>query len=324
MKEEICEREVACVQKAPPQGIGGWLRRVGRGLKRSYQLHLIALVPMIMIIVFAYVPMGGIILAWKKYIATKGIYGSPWVGWENFENMFNLPMFWPAFWNTFKIAVLKILFGFPFPIIVALLLNEVRCLAFKKSVQTIIYLPYFLSWAVLGGIMLDIFSANGAVNSLLNAVGLPSVKWLENGTSFVSMLIMTDVWKNFGYNTIVFLAALTGVDKNLYEAAEVDGANRWKQTIHITLPAILPMIILMGVLNLGSILNAGFEQIFIMINNLVREDSEIIDTLVYDITFGSRQYGIATALGLFKSVISGAFIVTGWFLAHKFSDYRVF
>lgn len=138
------------------------------------------------------------------------------------------------------------------------------------------------------------------------------------------MLVGTDVWKNFGYNTIVFLAALTGVDKNLYEAAEVDGANRWKQTIHITLPAILPMVILMGVLNLGSILNAGFDQIFMMINNLVRDDAEIIDTLVYDITFGSRQYGIATALGLFKSLISGAFIVTGWFLAHKCSGYRVF
>lgn len=299
-------------------------RRIYRGLKKSWQLHLIAFIPIIMVIIFAYVPMGGIILAWKRYIATRGIYGSPWVGWDNFTDMFTLPMFWPAFWNTFKIAVLKILFGFPFPIVVALLLNEVRCISYKKTVQTIIYLLYFLSWAVLGGIFLDIFAANGAINNLLNSIGLPDVKWLESGGSFVTMLVITDVWKNFGYNTIVFLAALTGVDKNLYEAAEVDGANRWKQTLHITLPAILPMVVLMGILNLGSILNAGFDQIFMLINNLVRDDAEILDTLVYDITFGSRQYGIATALGIFKSVISWAFIVTGWFLAHKCSGYRVF
>lgn len=188
----------------------GWATELRRGFKKSYQLHLIALLPMVMVLVFAYIPMGGIVLAWKKYIATKGIYGSPWLGWQNFENMFSLPMFWPAFWNTFKIAVLKILIGFPFPIVVALLLNEVRAVPFKKSVQTIIYLPYFLSWAVLGGIFLDLFSADGAVNNILNAVGISDVKWLEDGGAFVTMLVGTDVWKNFGYNTIGFSRRFDG------------------------------------------------------------------------------------------------------------------
>ena len=279
---------------------------------------------MIMLIIFAYIPMGGIVLAFKDYIATKGIFGSPGVGWLNFQDLFQLPIFWKAFWNTFYIAMLKIVLNFPVPIIVALLLNEVRSLTVKKTVQTIIYLPYFLSWAVLGSMILDLFAMDGIINSLLNSLGIQSVGWLLDDAPFVSMLIMTDIWKSFGYNTIVYLAALTGIDPSLYEAAEIDGAGKWKQTIHITLPGIAPMIVLLGILSLGSVLNAGFEQIFMLINDNVRDSAEIIDTLVYDITFTYRQYGMATALGLFKSIISGTFILLGWLFAYKFSNYRIF
>ena len=220
--------------------------------------------------------------------------------------------------------MLKIVLNFPVPIIVALLLNEVRSLTVKKTVQTIIYLPYFLSWAVLGSMILDLFAMDGIINSLLNSLGIPSVGWLLDDAPFVSMLIMTDIWKSFGYNTIVYLAALTGIDPSLYEAAEIDGAGKWKQTIHITLPGIAPMIVLLGILSLGSVLNAGFEQIFMLINDNVRDSAEIIDTLVYDITFTYRQYGMATALGLFKSIISGTFILLGWLFAYKFSNYKIF
>lgn len=293
-------------------------------IKRSRQLHWIILLPMAFIVFFNFVPMPGIALAWKRYIATKGIYGSPSVGWDNFKALFSYPMFWPAFWNTLSIACLKLAIGFPVPILTALLLNEVGSKAFKKTAQTLMYLPYFLSWVVLGGIIMSLFSLDGGINSLLQAVGFPPVFWLGKAGWFIFMLVFTEIWKNFGYGTIIYLAALTGIDKNLYEAAAIDGAGRWKQTLHITVPGVLPIAALMGILNLGTVLNAGFEQIFILNNALVAERATIIDTLVYDVTFADRNYGMATAMNLFKSVISFALILSGWFLANRYSDYRVF
>ncbi len=293
-------------------------------LSNCWQLHLLALIPMSLIVLFAYVPMYGVTLAFKDFISTKGIIGSPFVGFNNFEYLFKLSGFWQAFFNTFRIAMLKIIVGYPIPIIVALMLNEVMKPKFKKAVQTIIYLPYFLSWAVLGGIFLDLFSLNGGVNSILNALGGDAVYWLGEDGSFQSMLITTDVWKSFGFNTIVYLATLTAIDPCLYESAQIDGANRWKQTWHITLPGIAPIAILLGVLNLGNVLNAGFDQIFVLINPLVRGRAEIIDTLVYEITFTQHNYGVATAVGLFRSVVSMLFIFSGWGLAHRFSDYKIF
>lgn len=295
-----------------------------KNFKNTWQLHLMMLVPMAFVILFAYVPMVGIVLGFKKYIATKGIFGSPWLGLENFQTLFVMPDFSSALFNTFFIAILKIVIGFPVPIIVALLLNEVRRMWFKKTIQTLIYLPYFLSWAVLGGLFLDVFSSTGVVASIFETLNIPPVDWLGNSNSFLTLLIGSDVWKNFGYNTIVYLAALTGIDMALYEAAKVDGAGRFKQVWHITLPGILPMIMLLGILSLGNVLNAGFEQIFVLMNSMVEDKAQIIDTLVYQITFTDRNYGVATALGMFKSLISMAFIFTGWFVANKFSNYRVF
>lgn len=295
-----------------------------KGLKKCWPLHLFVLAPILMLIIFSYVPMAGLALSFKRYIATAGIFGSPSVGWKNFSDLFKLPLFWPSVWNTFKISVLKIVISFPVPIIVALLLNEVRHLRVKKVIQTVVYLPYFLSWAILSGIILDIFSLDGAVNNILNMLGIPDIYWLGESTPFISMLVITDIWKNFGYGTVIFLSAITGIDLALYEAAQVDGASRWKQTLHVTIPGIMPMAILLAVLNLGNVLNAGFDQIFMLMNNLVREDVEIIDTLTYDITFTNRNYGLATAAGLFKSFIAMVFMLAGWYLAHRFSDYKVF
>ncbi len=304
--------------------VGNYFKTFPKQFKKCWPLHLCVLLPILMILLFSYVPMTGIALAFKRYIATKGIFGSPSVGWQNFSDLFSLPLFWPAVWNTFKISILKIVISFPVPIIVALMLNEVKQLRVKKIIQTVVYLPYFLSWAVLGGIFLDIFSLDGAVNAIFNAIGIPDVYWLGESASFITMLVITEIWKNFGYGTVIFLSALTGIDPSLYEAAEVDGAGRWKQTLHVTLPGIMPMAVLLAVLNLGNVLNAGFDQIFMLMNNLVREDAEIIDTLIYDITFTNRNYGLATAAGLFKSLIAMVFVLTGWFLAHKYSDYKIF
>lgn len=298
--------------------------RPARGKRKDWQLHALALLPMAFLFVFAYVPMAGIVLAFKDYISTRGIWGSPWVGFENFEYLFKLPGFWSAFFNTFKIALLKILIGYPIPIVVALMLNEVRRLRFKKTVQTIVYLPYFLSWAVLGGIFLDLFSLNGGVNAMITAAGGSRIYWLGEDKPFLALLVSSDVWKNFGFNTIVYLAALTAIDPELYEAAAIDGAGRWKQTLHITLPGIAGIAMLLGILNLGNVLNAGFDQVFVLMNELVRGKAEIIDTLVYNVTFTQHNYGVATAMGLFRSIVSMVFIFSGWYLAHKYSDYNVF
>lgn len=295
-----------------------------KNIKSTWQLHILVLIPFIFIIIFAYVPMTGVILSWKKYISTKGIYFSPWIGWDNFNNLFNRPGFPPALWNTFFIAMLKIVIGFPIPIIVALLLNEVRKKFFKKTIQTMIYLPYFLSWAILGGIFLDIFAQDGIINKIIIDLGGSSISWLGEKTPFISLLVASDVWKNFGYNTIVYLAALTGIDASLYEAAKVDGAGRWKQTLYITIPGIVPIAILLGILSLGNVLNAGFEQIFVLINPTVENAGQIIDTLVYQIIYTDRNFGIATALTFFKSVIAMIFIFSGWYFAKKYSDYRIF
>lgn len=293
-------------------------------MKKCWPLHVCVLAPIIMLLIFSYAPMSGLALAFKRYIATMGIFGSPSVGWNNFADLFKLPLFWPSVWNTFKIAVLKIVISFPVPIIVALLLNEVKQMKVKKVIQTVIYLPYFLSWAVLSGIILDIFSLEGAVNSIVNALGLKDIYWLGESVPFIAMLVITDIWKNFGYSTVIYLASITGIDPSLYEAAQVDGATRWKQTWHVTIPGIMPMAVLLAVLNLGNVLNAGFDQIFMLMNNLVRGDVEIIDTLTYDITFTNRNYGLATAAGLFKSFIAMIFMFAGWYLAHRFSDYKIF
>ncbi len=290
----------------------------------TWQLHLLILLPLLLVLLFAYVPMGGVLIAFEDFIPKRGIFGSPWVGLDNFRFILNMPDFQTAFLNTLKIAILKIVIGFPIPIVVALLLNEVRRLAFKKAVQTIVYLPYFLSWAVLGGIILEIFSREGAINRILAVVGIDSINWLGEGIPFITLLVGSDIWKGFGFGTIVYMAALTAIDTSLYEAAEIDGANRWRQTIHITIPGLAPVAVLLGILSLGGVLNAGFEQIFTLYSYPVYEAADIIDTLVYRLGIANPQYGFAAAVGLFKSVVSLVLIATGNWLAYRYSDYRVF
>lgn len=294
--------------------------------KKELPLHLMLIPGLIIILVFNYVPMAGLSIAFQKFIPSKGMFGNQkWIGFDNFSYVFSLPGFEKALQNTVFIAFWKIVLGLIIPIIFALLLNEIHRMAVKRTVQTIVYLPYFLSWVVLGGIFLDILSpSNGIINQLLQTITGKTFFFLGDNKYFPATLILTDVWKNFGYGAIVYLSAILGIDTSLYEAAQIDGANRWKQTWHITLPGMRMIIVLMLVLSLGNVLNAGFDQVFNLYSIAVYESGDILDTFVYRLGVLSAQYGPATAVGLFKSVISTVFISVSYYMAHKFADYRIF
>lgn len=280
---------------------------------------------LILVFIFSYVPMGGLVMAFQDFIPSKGLFGNQkWIGFENFNFIFRLPGFNRALKNTIIIAFWKIVLGLVVPILFALLLNEVRSRKFTKVVQTIVYLPYFMSWVILSGILVDILSGNGIVNEVLNAFGIDSIFFLGDNRYFRGTSIWSDIWKNFGYGAIVYLAAILGIDTDLYEAAQIDGANRWKQTWHVTLPGMRMIIILMLVLSLGNVLNAGFDQIFNLYSAGVYESGDIIDTFVYRMGIINAQYGPATAVGLFKSFISTIFISISYYLAYRLADYRIF
>ncbi|VTR24481.1 maltose transporter membrane protein [Actinobacillus pleuropneumoniae] len=278
------------------------------------------------LLVFNYLPIGGIIIAFQKFIPAKGLFGDQdWIGLRNFEYVMNLPNFDNIMWNTFYIALMKVILGLLVPIVIAILLNEVRHMALKRGVQTAIYLPHFLSWVVLGGIFIEILSPNdGLVNRALQSFGIEPIFFLGDNRWFPNTMILTDVWKEFGYGTIIYLAALTSINPNLYEAAQIDGANRWRQTLHVTLPGMQMVIVLLMVLNLGNLLNAGFDQIFNMYSPMVYESGDILDTFVYRIGLLDAQFGVATAVGLFKSVIALVLVSVSYYIAYKVADYRIF
>ncbi|MCU6713031.1 ABC transporter permease subunit [Paenibacillus sp. J5C_2022] len=284
------------------------------------------LIPGIVIVfIYSYIPMLGIIMAFQKYIPTKGLLHSKWVSMKNFEYLFNMPDFYQVLWNTVFIAVMKIGFGLVVPITIAILLNEVGKRFVKRWVQTLIYLPHFLSWVILGGVLIDILSpSTGLVNQFLDLFSIEPIFFLGDNDWFPFTLILSEIWKEFGFSTIVYLAALTTINPSLYEAAVIDGANRWKQTWHITIPGMMPVIVLMATLSLGNVLNAGFDQVFNLYSPLVYESGDIVDTLIYRVGLIDMQYGAATALGLFKSFISFMLVSVSYWLAYKVADYRIF
>jgi len=280
----------------------------------------------ILVVIFSYVPMAGIIIAFQKFIPAKKLFGDQkWIGLDNFKYVMSLPNFDNLLWNTFYIATMKVILGLIVPIVIALLLNEMKHALLKRSIQTAIYLPHFISWVVLGGIFIDMLSpTDGVINNLLVKLGFEPIFFLGDNKWFPITMILTDTWKEFGYGTIIYLAALTGVNPNLYEAAQIDGANRWKQTLHISIPGIQMVIVLLMVLNLGNLLNAGFDQIFNMYSPMVYESGDILDTFVYRIGLLDAQFGVATAVGLFKSVIALVLVSSSYYLAYRFADYRIF
>lgn len=300
-------------------------RKVNTIKRKTWQLHLLMIPGMLFVIVFCYLPIYGITIAFKDFIPSKGILGSPWVGLEHFSYMMKMPDVWNVIRNTVIIAGLKVILGFPIPILFALLLNEIRHSTYKRCIQTIIYLPNFLSWVILSGIIIDVFSLNnGIVNQLLGVFGIGPIYFLGDNRYFRGLLISTDIWKGFGLGTVIYLASITGIDPCLYESSYIDGANRWKQTLHITLPGMLPIITLIAILNLGNVLNAGFEQIFNLYNPMVYQTSDILDTFVYRLAFNQGNFSLSAAVGLFRSVVSMIFISSGYWLVYKYTDYRVF
>ncbi|MFC3773355.1 ABC transporter permease [Paenibacillus sp. GCM10012303] len=301
------------------------MNALARIWKREWPLHLMLVPGIVLVVIFSYVPMAGIIMAFQKYVPNKGLFGSPFIGMKNFQLLIDYPDIGRIFLNTVYIASMKIIAGLIVPITVAVLLNELRREWIKRTFQTLVYLPHFLSWVLLSGILVDVLSpSSGILNQLLGLFGIQPVFFLGSNDWFPYVMVMSDVWKEFGFGTIVYLAALTSINPSLYEAAEIDGAGRIKQTLHITLPGMLPIIILMLTLNIGNVLNAGFEQIFNLYSPPVYESADIIDTFVYRMGVQQAQFGFATAVGLLKSVVSFILIAFSYLLAYRVANYRIF
>ncbi|MDF2662218.1 MAG: protein lplB [Paenibacillus sp.] len=296
-----------------------YFRTLWSDIRKDWDLY-VALIPGIaFLLLFKYTPMYGIVIAFKDFNIFDGLAASPWVGLKHFEKLFANDSFLHVFQNTLIISLYKIVFLFPLPIIVAVLLNELKNLAFKKGVQTVIYLPHFLSWVIVSGLFIDLLSTNGGlVNKIIVALGGEPIRFFLDSEIFRSVLISSAGWKETGWSTIVYLAALTSIDPQLYEAAKIDGANRWKQMVHVTLPGLVPIILLMFILRLGNILEAGTEQILVMYNPSVYNVSDVIGTYVYRIGLGDQDYSFSTAVGLFDSVVGFILIMTGNALSRKF------
>ena len=296
--------------------------RFVRALTKYWQLYLLFLPVLAWYIVFCYAPMGGISIAFRKFSVIRGIAGSPWVGWANFEQMFSAPMFWRAFRNTLIISFQNLLIGFPIPILFALLVNEIRHAGFKKTVQTISYLPHFISWSVVGGLVYMLLSLNtGTVNNVIAALGGTPQNFTGMNAYFRGIVVVSGIWKSMGWSAIVYLAAITGVDEELYEAAYIDGANRFNRLWHITLPGIRTTISVMLILQVGNLLSVNFDQIYILINDMVLETGETLDYYVYRVgLYSTNNFSQATAVGLIKSLIGFVLVITTNIITKKMTD----
>ena len=292
--------------------------------RREIPLYLMLIPAVVLVAIYSYGPMMGNVIAFQKFNPTKGFFGSPWVGFDNFKNLFTMPNIGQVIGNTVTIALGKMIGGIIVPVFFALLLNEISHVTLKRSFQTLVYLPHFLSWVILAGIFSDLFSKSGSINLLLANFGVEPIGFLSDQKVFPIFMVVSDIWKGFGFGSVIYLAALTGIDQNLYEAAQIDGANRIQQTIHITLPGIVSTIVLMTVLSMSNILNGGFDQIYNLYTPAVYATGDILDTFVFRLGIDNAQFALSTAAGLFKSGVSFVFIVASYWLADRFAGYRIF
>ena len=300
-------------------------RGLAAALWRHRALYLMALPGIVYFLVFKYLPMGGLIIAFQDYKPFLGILGSPWVGFEHFVRLFTQDTFVMLLRNTLLLSVLLMAISFPIPIVLALLLNELRGVVFKRSIQTVIYLPHFMSWVIVVSLFYVMLTTDGgAINNLIVALGGEPIGFLTEPEWLRPMYVFQHVWRTAGWGTIVYLAALTAVDMALYEAAEIDGANRWKQTWHMTLPAIRPTIIVLFILSIGDFLELGFEHMFLLLNSMNREVGEIFDTYVYTAGIQNGQLSFATAVGLFKGLVGLILVIGANSLAKKLGEEGVY
>ena len=296
------------------------LKRSGMKMRKNLDLYIIAIFGLIYIIVFKYLPMYGIVIAFQDFNIFDGILKSEWVGLENFKKLFLDPEFYSVFRNTVLISLYKIAILFPLPVIVAVLLNEVKNADFQKTVQTVIYLPHFLSWIVVAGIMTNMFSSAGYINQLISALGFEKISFMMSNRWFRSVLVFSSGWKETGWSAIIYIAAIAGVDQELYEAAKIDGAGRLNRIIHVTLPGIASTVILMFVLRIGSILEVGTEQVLTMYNPTVYETGDVIGTFVYRMGLGKLMYSYTTAVGLFNSAVGFILVIIGNSLSKRITE----
>lgn len=276
-----------------------------KAILRNWQLYVLITPVVLYFIIFSYWPMYGVQLAFKNFLAVKGIWGSPWVGFKHFERFFNSYHFWNLIRNTVGISIYSLAVGFPVPIILALMMNEVKSNKFRRAVQTITYAPHFLSTVVMVGMIVAFLSpSTGIVNTVIKAFGMKPIPFMTEASWFKTIYVLSGVWQNAGWGSIIYMAALAGIDPSLYEAALVDGASKLQRIRHISIPGILPTAITMLILNCGHLMSVGFEKVFLMQNGLNKQASDVIATYVYQVGLVGAEYGFSTAVGLFNSVIN--------------------
>ena len=299
--------------------------RIKKELKRNYCVYIMAIPVIVYFLLFCYGPMFGVVIAFKQYDMAKGILASKWVGLKYFIEYFQSEYFVRTVRNTLLISFYDIIIGFPIPIIFALMLNEIVNVKFKKLVQNVTYLPHFISMVVMCGIISDFFATEGAATRLIAALGGEKVNYLGLAKYFRRIFVGTNIWQAFGWESIIYLAALTGVDKQLYEAAEIDGAGRFKQLIHVTLPGIIPTIVIMLIMRIGQVMSVGYEKIILLYGPSTYETADVISSFVYRRGLGeTMQYSYSTAVGLFQSVINLIFLITTNAISKKLSDTSLF
>jgi len=299
-------------------------RGIGHTLRRDGLLYLLLVLPIAQSVVFKYLPMYGVTIAFRDYNLFKGIFGSPWIGFDAFREVFQTKGFFRALRNTFMLNALDLLFGFPSPIILALILNELRSRPYKRVAQSILYLPHFLSWVIIGGIVLRVFApTNGLLNIFFRAIGLKAVPFLVNPPHWVVTYIGVGIWQNAGWGTILYLAAIAGISPELYEAAVMDGANRLQKIWHITLPGIQSTMVILLILNIGRLALIDFERPFVIGNALVWQYSDVISTFVYRVGIQNARFTISTAVGLFQSVVSMIFLLTANFVSKRATGHGI-
>lgn len=296
-------------------------RRRGWSFVRDYQLYLLLALPIIYFVLFKYIPMYGAAIAFQDYNIFQGVTGSEWIGFENFRQLFAMSQFYIVVRNTLILNFLDLVFSFPAPILLAILLNELSVDWYKKIAQTILYLPHFISWIIIGGLVYQMFSNNGGlVNNMITAMGFDAVPFLTNKHAWLLVYLGTGIWQSAGWGTIIYLAALTGINKELYEAADVDGAGRLKKIWYITLPGIRSTVVVMLIMQLGKIMTIGFERPFVMGNTLVMDYAEVISTFVYKAGLQSAQFSLATAMGLFQALVGLVFVIMANTIAKRFGE----
>ena len=296
----------------------GQVRTKFRKVLSNYELYLFVLPALLVIVIFHYIPMYGIQIAFKDFIATKGITGSPWAGFKHFERFFSSYYFTNVITNTLRISVYAMIVAFPIPIILALLLNEVKSRYYKRLVQTVTYAPHFISMVVMAGIIISFLSpSSGLINQFIKALGMKPIAFMEKASMFPSMYVFSGIWQNAGWNSVMYFAALSSIDTELYESAKVDGCTRLKKIWHVDLPGIIPMIVILLILNCGNIMTVGFEKAYLLQNNLNIETSEVISTYVYKAGLQRAEYSFATAVGLFNSIINFILLITVNSIAKK-------